>query len=321
MKALVRTDTGVAFRDLPIPTPNENQILVKVAASSLNRADLSLVDGRSHGAHGGPGTVLGLEWSGTVIAVGEKTQRFAVGDRVMCSGIGGFAEYACADWRRAFPLPTEATTWEEAACLPIALRTAHTSLKEMARLEPGETVAIVGASSGVGLMCLQVAKVLGAKFVIGTSTHLERQAKLTEYCADLVVNTKDSDWADQIQQATDGGVDAIIDFLAGPLVNDSMRALKIGGRLVNVGRMAGETGTFDFDLHALRRIQYYGMTFRTRSDENVGEIAVRVEADLWEALRRGELSLPIDRTLPLEKTVEALEAMRRNEHFGKIVIA
>jgi len=321
MKAFIKSAAGIEFRDIPVPTPKETEVLVKVRASSLNRADLSLVDGKAHGAHGGPGTVLGLEWSGDVVAVGSQVEKYQVGDRIMCSGIGAFAEYACADWRRCFPLPTEDTSYENAACLPVALRTAHTALTELAQLQPGQSIAIIGASSGVGLMCLQVAKVLGARLVIGTSTNPSRSARLPDFGADLVLNTKDADWAAQVQAATDGGVDALIDFLAGPLINDSMRALKIGGRMVNVGRMAGETGTFDFDLHSLRRIQYFGMTFRTRSVENVGEIAQRVEKDLWQALRNGELSLPIDRTLPLEKTGEALEAMRRNEHLGKIIIA
>ena len=321
MKALIKTQSGTQFTDVPIPAPKDSEMLIKVRASSLNRADLFMADGKQHGQHGGAGTTLGLEWAGDVIATGPLVEQYKAGDRVMCSGIGAFAEYACADWRRAFPFPDQSMSYEKAACLPIALRTAHTALTELAQLQPGQSIAIIGASSGVGLMCLQVAKTLGANLIIGTSTHPVRRSRLAEFGANLALNTKDPDWADQVLAATGGqGVDTLIDFLAGPLVNNSMRALKIGGRMVNVGRMAGETGAFDFDLHARRRIHYLGMTFRTRSVENVGEIAQRVKADLWPALQAGQLHLPIDRTLSLEEAAQALESMRRNEHMGKIVL-
>jgi NADPH2:quinone reductase len=99
-----------------------------------------------------------------------------------------------------------------------------------------------------------------------------------------------------------------------------MRATALGGRIVNVGRMAGETGVFDFDLHSLRRIHYIGTTFRTRSHDEVGEIGARLQAEFGEALREGRLQLPIDARLPLERVNDAFELMRRNGHFGKIVL-
>src|SRR4051812_19910817 len=123
MQAAVRTDSGLVLADVAVPTPGPTEILVKVRASSLNRADLFMLDGRSHGGHGGNGTVLGLEWSGDVVEAGADVRGFRPGDRVMCSGIGGFAGYAVADWRRCFPFPQRALNYEAAACLPISLRT------------------------------------------------------------------------------------------------------------------------------------------------------------------------------------------------------
>lgn len=321
MKAAIRGESGLVFVDADIPRPKATEILVKVRASSLNRADLALVDGKAHGTAGGAGTPLGLEWSGDVVEVGSDVSAYKVGDRVMCSGLGAFAEYAVADWRRAFPFPSDDMDYETAACLSVALRTTHTAMRHVAKLEAGQTVMVLGASSGVGLMALQVAKHFGAKLVIGTSTKADRRERLAEFGADVMLDSNDPTWHKQVLACTDGqGVDLLVDFLAGPFINDSMRAVRIGGRIVNIGRMAGETGEFDFDLHSMRRIEYLGMTFRTRTLEDFGDIAQRVQRDFWPALRNGELRLPIDVRLPLAQAAEACEMMRRNTHFGKIVL-
>jgi NADPH:quinone reductase len=321
VKAALRTETGLAFAQVEVPTPSDTEVLVKVRAGSLNRADLFLLDGRSHGKHGGVGTPLGLEWAGDVVAVGREVGTLRPGDRVMCSGIGGFAQYAVADWRRCFAIPTDAMTYDSAACLTIALRTTHLAIATLGQLRAAQSVLVLGASSAVGLMSLQVSRLLGAGLVIGTSTQADRRSRLGEFGAHLAIDSNDKDWADAVLAATQGaGVDLVVDFLAGPLINDTMRATALGGRIVNVGRMAGESGAFDFDLHALRRIQYLGTTFRTRSDAEVGMIAERVEADLWPALGAGGLRLPVAVTLPLERLTEAFDVMRRNAAFGKIVV-
>jgi NADPH2:quinone reductase len=321
MKGAVLTPQGIAVQELSVPRPGATELLVKVRASSLNRADLFLVEGRAHGGHGGSGSQLGLEWAGDVVAIGRDVTAFKVGDRVMCSGIGGLSEYAVADWRRTFPFPRRDLSYEAAACLPVSLRTTHVSIATTGKLQKGESVLVLGASSGVGLMSLQVAKLLGAALVIGTSTKADRRARLGEFGADVAIDSNEADWHEQVLKATDGrGVDLLIDFLAGPLINDSMRAVKLGGRIVNVGRMAGESGRFDFDLHSMRRIQYLGTTFRTRTADEVHVIQQQVQADLWPALEAKRLGVPIDATLPIERVTEAFDLMRSNGHFGKIVV-
>lgn len=321
MRGAVLTAQGIAIQEMDTPSPQDTEVLVKVRASSLNRADLFLVDGRAHGGHGGTGTALGLEWAGDVVAVGAAVTAFQVGDRVMCSGIGGLSEYAVADWRRTFAFPQRDIDYEAAACLPVALRTTHVSVATTGKLQPGESVLVLGASSGVGLMSLQVAKLLGAGLVIGTSTKADRRARLGDFGADVAIDSNAPDWVDQVLERTGGkGVDLLIDFLAGPLINDSMRVVKLGGRIVNVGRMAGESGRFDFDLHSMRRIQYLGTTFRTRTPDEVHAIQEQVKADLWPALEAGHLGIPIDATVSVERAAEAFDLMRANGHFGKIVI-
>ena len=321
MRGAVLTPQGIALQDLPTPQPQATEVLIKVRASSLNRADLFLVEGRSHGGHGGAGTVLGLEWSGDVVAVGAEVTEFTPGDRVMCSGIGGLSQYAVADWRRCFAFPKRQLGYEAAACLPVSLRTTYVALATHGQLQKGESVLVLGASSAVGLMCLQVARLMGAGQVVGTSTKADRRDKLSAFGADAAIDTQAPDWADQVLALTEGrGVDLIVDFLAGPTINDSMRATRLGGRIVNVGRMAGESGEFDFDLHSMRRIQYLGTTFRTRSADEVKAIQRAVQRELWPALEAGQLKLPIDAVMPIEQVAAAFELMRSNGHFGKIVV-
>jgi NADPH:quinone reductase len=321
MKAGVASEQGIAVREIPQPRPKPNEVLVKVRAAGLNRADLITARGLPHGSHGGIGAPVGIEWAGEVVETGAEVQgSYKPGDRVMCSGTGGYAEYAVSDWGRVNPMPS-GMDFERAATLSVALITLHNALITAGRLRAGESVLIQGASSGVGLMGLQIAKLMGAKLVIGSSTNDARRARLKELGADLAIDTRDPNWPQQVLDATGGkGVDLVVDMLSGPVVAQTMRATALLGRIVNVGRLAGNKAEFDFDLHALRRIDYIGVTFRTRTLEEVREISRRMRADLWDAVTKGKLTLPIDRRFPLDDVVAAHAHMRENKHFGKIVL-
>ncbi|MGE5513797.1 MAG: zinc-binding dehydrogenase [Bacteroidota bacterium] len=321
MKAAVVAESGVVIRDVPKPTPGPAQVLVKVHAAGLNRADLIMASGRMHGSTGGAGAVLGLEFAGEVVEAGPQVEGIKVGDRVMCSGAGGYAEYAVADFGRTARIPANNMTFTQAATLPVALQTMHDAVVTNGRLKEGETVLIQGASSGVGLMGLQIAKLKGARLVIGSSTNAARRARLKEFGADLAIDSKSPGWADEVVKATGGkGVDLIVDQISASVANDNLKAAAVRGRIVNVGRLGGFKGEFDFDLHALKRIDYIGVTFRTRSVEEVREINRRMRADLWQAVEAGKLALPIDRTFPLDEAAAALAHMKANNHFGKIVL-
>jgi NADPH2:quinone reductase len=321
MKAAVIGSSGAEIRDVPKPRPAPSQVLVRVRAAGLNRADLIMASGHMHGSAGGPGTVLGLEFAGEVEAVGAEVKGVKAGDRVMCSGGGGYAEYAVADWGRVAAIPPNNMRWEQAATLPIALQTMHNALVTAGRLKAGETVLIQGASSGVGLMGLQIAKLKGARLVMGTSTNARRRERLGEFGADLAIDTTQPDWSAQVLAATDSkGVDLIVDQVSASVANQNMKAAAVLGRIVNVGRLGGFKGEFDFDLHAMKRIDYIGVTFRTRSVEEVRAIVRAMRADLWPHVESGKLKLPIDRTFPLGEAAAALAHMRANAHFGKIVL-
>mgnify|MGYP001025017324 FL=1 len=321
MKAAVVGDKGVEVREVPAPTPKPNEILIKVRAASLNRADLAVASGHRHGTIGGTGTIVGLECAGEVEAVGAAVTDFKPGDRVMSSAAGGFAEYAVADAGRAHKIPANNMSYEQAACMPVAVQTMHNALVGAGRLKKGETVLIQGASSGVGLLGMQIAKHMGASLVMGSSTNDARRARLAEFGCDLAIDTRDAKWADKVKEATGGkGVDLIVDQVSGGVMNANMQAAAVLGRIVNVGRLGGMKGEFDFDLHALKRIDYIGVTFRTRSPEEVRAIVQAARKDLWSAIEGGKLSLPIDKTFPLAEAAEALAHMKANAHFGKIVL-
>jgi NADPH2:quinone reductase len=322
MKAAVVTGSGVEVREVDKPSPAPSQVLVRVRAAGLNRADLGVAAGHAHGPIGGAGTIVGLEFAGEVEAVGSGVKGVKAGDRVMCSGSGGYAEYAVADAGRVSPIPANNMSYEQAATLPIALQTMHNALVTAGRLKAGETVMIQGASSGVGLMGLQIAKLKGAQLVIGTSTNAGRRARLAEFGADLAVDTTEPNWSEKVLAATDKkGIDLIVDQVSASVANENMKAASVLGRIVNVGRLGGFKGEFNYDLHALKRIDYIGVTFRTRSVEEVRDIVRAMRADLWGDVESGKLRLPIDRMFPLEQAATALAHMKANKHFGKIVLA
>jgi len=321
MKAAVVGDKGLEIREIPAPRPKPNEVLVRVRAAGLNRAELAMAAGHKHGPLGGAGAVIGLEWAGEVAEVGAEVSGIKPGDRVMCSGNGGYAEYAVTDWGRVAGIPANNMSFEQATTLPIALQTMHDALVSNGRLSAGEAVMIQGASSSVGLMGLQIAKRLGASLVIGSSTNPARRARLAEFGADLAVDSGDLAWPDVVLQATGGkGVDLIIDQISASVANANMKAAAVLGRIVNVGRLGGAKGEFDFDLHALKRIAYIGVTFRTRSLDEVRAINRKMHADLWPLVEAGTLALPIDRIFPLDEAAAAQAHMRANAHFGKIIL-
>src|SRR3954465_3762378 len=302
MKAAVFAKHGLELREVSEPQPKPGEVLVHVRYAGLNRRDLTR-------AAGDEGTIPGMDWAG---------ERADTGERVMCMGMGGYAEQALASC--VMPGPP-AGGLERAAVLPLALLTMHDAIVGNGRLQRGESVLVLGAASGVGLMGLQIAKVLGASKVIGPSRKPEHRARLAEYGADLALDTGDPLWAQSVLDATGGkGVDLVIDQVSGALFNATQKATAIRGRIVNVGRLGGMNADFDFNLHALRRIQYLGVTFRTRTAAEVAEIARRMQADLWPHLEAGKLRLPLDKTFSLNEAEAAQARMRADQHFGKIVL-
>jgi NADPH2:quinone reductase len=312
-------ENALEIREVAKPQPKPTEILVKVRAIGMNRAELPGAYGSGHAR--ATGSIPGIEFSGEVVECGAEVKGVKPGDRVMCAGQAGYAEYAIADYGRTTPVPANNMSWEQAATLPVALGTMHDAIVTNGRLQKGETVIVQGASSGVGLMGLQIAKLRGARLVIGTSTNEARRAKLKEFGADIVIDPRKDNWSEEVLKATNGkGAEVIIDMVSGPALNENMKAAAVLGRIINVGRLGGGHADFDFNLHAGKRIAYIGVTHRTRSIDELRAEVSNMKADLWDDVTAGKLSLPIDKVFKLDEAEAAQAHMRTNAHFGKIVM-
>ncbi len=321
MKAVTLGDDGVEIKDLPNPEPTSEQVLVKVKSCGLNRSDLLETQGQSFGHTGGDTKIIGGEFAGEIVELGEGVEDLKVGDKVMCRGGSGWAEYAVANHKRAIKFNPKQISWEQAASIQGNLQTMHDAIVTNGKFIPGQSVFIQGASSGVGIIGLQIAKALGASLILGSSTNQNKLSKLSSYGADISIDTSKENWLDKVLDVTEGkGVDVLIDMLSGDFVNKNMEATKINGHLINIGRLAGMNGNFNYDLHAKRRLHYVGTTGRTRSVEENLDVARVANKDLWGYVVDGKIRHVIFQTFRLNEASDALNIMNENKHFGKLVL-
>ena len=321
MKAVTLGSDGVEIKELPEPKPSQNQVLVKVKSCGLNRSDLLETQGQSFGHTGGDTKIIGGEFAGEIVELGEGVEDLKVGDKVMCRGGSGWAEYAVANHKRAIKFNPEEISWEQAASIQGNLQTMHDAIVTNGKFISGQSVFIQGASSGVGIIGLQIAKALGASLVLGSSTNQNKLSKLSGYGADILIDTSKENWLDKVLDVTEGkGVDVLIDMLSGDFVNKNMEATKINGYLINIGRLAGMNGNFNYDLHAKRRLHYVGTTGRTRSIEENLKVAKVANNDLWKYVINGKIRHVIFKTFSLVDANSALNLMNENMHFGKLVL-
>ncbi len=321
MKAVSIGSNGVEIIETSEPTPKDQQVLVKVFACGLNRSDLLETQGQSFGHTGGETKILGGEFAGEIVDCGAEVKNLKIGDKVMCRGGSGWAEYALAHYRRTIPINSDELNWEQAATIQGNLQTMHDAIVTNGKFLSGKTVFIQGASSAVGLIGLQISKALGACLTIGSSMNDERRGKLKQFGADEVIDSSNKNWLKAVLEHTDGkGVDILVDMLSGNYVNKNMEATKINGHIINIGRLAGMNGDFDFDLHAKRRLNYIGTTGRTRSIDENEKVANLANKDLWHLVLEGKIRHHIDKTFPLNEAKHALNIMNENKHFGKLVL-
>jgi NADPH2:quinone reductase len=311
------------LRDVPDPSPGPQDLLLRVKATALNRADLAQRRGRYPAAVTAADSGLaigGLEAAGEVIGMGASVSGFAVGDRVMAMCGGGYAELTTIDYRLALRIPAR-LSWEEAATIPVAYMTEHDALITNGRLQEGESVFVNAASSGVGVAAIQLAKLFGAQPVIGSSGVGEKLQALANFGLDVGINYTSENVAEAVLAATqDEGVDVIIDHVGASHLADHLRCLALKGRLVSVGRLGGGKHELDLDFLAMRRLQLIGVTFRTRTLEERIAIAQGCGEAILPALADGRLRPCIDRVFPLDEVVEAQGYMASNSQLGKIVL-
>ncbi len=311
------------LREVPQPAPGPRDLLMRVKATALNRADLAQRQGNypAQATAGDGGVVIGgLEAAGEVAGMGHDVTGFALGDRVMAMCGGGYSEYVTVDHRLALRVP-ERLSWEEAATIPVSYMTEHDALITNGRLQAGESVLINAASSGVGVAAIQIAKLFGARPVMGMSGSSEKLDVLKGLALDRGINYHEENFADVVMACTDGrGVDIVVDHVGAAHFQDNMHCLAVRGRLIGIGRLGGRMADIDLDLMARKRLQLIGVTFRTRTlDERIA-IAQRCGTDMLPALAEGRLHMLIDRVFPLDEALEAQGYMASNAQIGKIVL-
>jgi NADPH2:quinone reductase len=324
MKAVVVVNrpghSAVEVQSVADPEPGAHDLLVAVRAAGLNRTDLARRQqhfaARSNGAD-----IAGLELAGEVIGLGDRVEGFSIGDRIMAMARDAYAELAVVDHRLALRVP-DGMDWAQAAAFPTWFLTAHDALKTNAKLQRGEAVLIQGASAGVGIAAIQVAKWAGAGVVIGTSRSASKLQQLEKtFGLDVGIDTTRESVADRTRAVTAGrGADVVLDHIGASAIAENMDAASILGRVVSIGRLSGKVGEIDLDLLSLKRISLIGVTFRTRSLEEKRELQRRAMDDLGEGLRSGDLHPHVDRTFPLSEAMAAQDYMASNAHLGKIVL-
>jgi len=298
------------------PRPGSGQILIRVAAAGVNRPDILQRQGGYPPPPGAPPT-LGLEVAGEVAAVGDGAQRWAVGERVcaLLSG-GGYAEYALADARHALPIPPGLDE-VEAACLPETVFTVFANVFDTGRLQPGQTLLVHGATSGIGVTAIQMGKAAGAR-VIATGRGADKARTARELGADLAIDSTAEDFTAAVRAA--GGADVILDMVAGDYVQRNLECLKVEGRLVQIAVQAGAQATVDIGRMMVRRLTLTGSTLRPRHPDEKARLAREVEAKVWPWIAQGAVKPVIDRRFPLAEAAAAHAHLEAGRHVGKVVL-
>jgi NADPH:quinone reductase len=309
-------------RDVQRPVVMPGHVLIRVHASSVNRAEFR----RLHTLRTRPGQPApetrtgGGDAAGEVVETGAGVSGIKPGDRVMGRCAGGFAEYALLDAREVMSAP-ERLSWEEAACIPIVFVVVHDALFVSGQLSAGETLLVTAAPSGVGVAALLLGKYLGAK-VIGTSRSAEKLERLKAHGLDVGVVTGAEGFAEAVSRVIgERGVDMVVDNIGADVLEPCLKALAVGGRFVTIGRMSGATkAEFDVDLLAERRLHLYGVSNRLRTPAQRAESAKRFVADLMPAFSDGRIRPVIDRCFPLDDIAAAGAYLEADRHVGKVVI-
>ena len=314
---------GLAIREVPDPTPREREVIVSVAASALNRADLLQRTGRYPPPNDVPRDIPGLEFAGTVQSLGPGATRWTTGDRV-CGLVGGgaHAELVSAHEDTLAALPGS-LDWEHAGAAPEAFITAHDALVTQAGLKAGERVLILAVGSGVGLAAVQIARAWNA-IPYGTSRTRDKIERAREF------GLEDGDPLERgpesigpaVASWTGGrGMDVIMDLVGGAFVPACIDALAIKGRMMLVGSVAGAQATIDVRRILGRRLTLRGTVLRARSLEEKIAVTRAFANEVMPLLRSGSARPVIDSVFPLDRIADAHRRLESNETFGKVVIS
>ena len=302
--------------DAPRPTLSPGQILIAVKAAGVNRPDVLQRRGLYPPPPGAPET-LGLEVAGEVVEAAPEAPRWKVGDQVTALlGGGGYADFAAVDARHALPIP-KGLDLIQAAALPETVFTVFTNVFERGRLQAGETLLLHGATSGIGVAAIQMAKAAGAQ-VVATSRSQAKADHAKELGADLAFDSTTTDWVEAVSDA--GGADVVLDMVGGDFIAKNLACLKLEGRHVSISLQAGFQTEIDFRPVMGRRLTITGSTLRPRPADEKARLAAAVEKIVWPWIEQGKIHAVVDHTYPLAEAAQAHRRMESNDHFGKIVL-
>ncbi len=320
MRAVIAVTPGgpevLEVRELPDPTPGPGEVLVQVAATAVNRADLLQRQG-FYPPPRGASDVIGLECSGTVAALGADVSDWQVGDEVcaLLAG-GGYADLVAVPAGQLMPVPT-GLSLVEAAALPEVACTVWSNVFMLAGLQPTEQFLVHGGAGGIGTCAIQLASALGAK-VFATAGSPEKLALCAELGADVTVNYRDEDFVAVLNEA--GGADVILDNMGAKYLGRNVDALATEGRLVVIGLQGGVKGELDLGKLLRKRGAVLATALRSRPVEEKTAICASVVEHVWPLVADGAVRPVVHTTLPLEQAADAHRLMESGDHVGKIVL-
>jgi len=326
MRAAVITRPGnlevLEIQQRPVPRPAAEQVLVRVHASGLNRADLLQRQGQYPAPPGSPPDIPGLEFAGEVAALGDGVTEWKEGDRVFgIIGGGGNAEYLVADAQSVASVPA-ALSWTDAAAIPEAFMTAYDALVTQAVVRADENVLIHAVGSGVGLAATQLARAWQA-IPYGTSRTAEKIERARQFgLADGIALGDDVEALGPAIERWTGkqGMGVTLDLVGGPYLAESIKGAAMRGRIMLIGAVAGRSATIPSGMVLGKRLTLRGTTLRARSIEEKRAVTAAFARDVVPLFDPGTLAPTVDTVLPLDQIREAHERLASNETFGKVVL-
>jgi len=312
-----QSEDVLKYEDVAVPEPKAGEVLIKVEAASLNRADLGLRKGTYRIAADALPVTLGREFAGTVAKLGAGVAEYRVGQRVVgYPSLGGYAEYAVAKVIEVRPVP-DGVTAAQAAALPTASLTAWFGLKTDGALQAGEWLLIQGGSSGVGVAAIQIAKHFGAK-VIATSGSEVKCRRLRQLGAEVTIDVSENDFLPEVMRVTNNrGVDVVLEMIGGEVYQKSLQALAPGGRLFSIGGAFGALPDPPPTLTEGRKATRFSITnYLKNNPEDYRELDIILQ---WVAEKKFDVG--IGKTFPLSETRAAQKYLEGREHFGKVMLS
>ncbi|WP_030677893.1 NAD(P)H-quinone oxidoreductase [Streptomyces rimosus] len=323
MRAITIPEPGgpdaLVWAEVPDPQPSEGEVLVEVAATAVNRADLLQRQG-FYDPPPGASPYPGLECAGRIKALGPGVGGWAVGDEVcaLLSG-GGYAEQVVVPAGQLLPVP-KGLDMAAAAALPEVTCTVWSNVFMIAHLRPGETLLAHGGSSGIGTMAIQLAKAVGARVAV-TAGSADKLARCAELGADILVNYRDQDFVEEVRAATDGkGADVILDIMGAKYLEPNVKALATNGRLAIIGLQGGAKGELNLGALLTKRGAVTATSLRGRPLAEKAAIVAAVREHVWPLIENGQVRPIVDRTLPMAEAAEAHRIVDASSHVGKVVL-